>query len=55
MEFIDNMGDAHEALEECFEIIRTLTRGDQGRINECCRLLGYVEIDVDLIGNRTGG
>jgi hypothetical protein len=28
MDLIDNMGDAHEALEECFGVIWWLTQGD---------------------------
>ena len=43
---IKNMGDAHEALEECFHIIRNL--GDRERINCVCRRLNYPEIEWDL-------
>jgi len=32
--FIDNLGDAHEALEECFDMIEFLSGGDKQRIFE---------------------
>ena len=37
MNFIDNLGDAHEALEECFYIILDLSGGDMEKINAICR------------------
>jgi hypothetical protein len=37
MSGIENMGDAHEALDECFKIIYTLAGGDMGKISAACR------------------
>ena len=31
MDLIDNLGDAHEALEDCFDIISRMARGDELR------------------------
>lgn len=33
---IENLGDAHEALEECFVIIMRLADGDMSRISRIC-------------------
>lgn len=33
-ELIDNLGDAYEALEECYDMIQQLTGGDKTRIYE---------------------
>ena len=45
MDLIENLGDAHEALEECFHIIRHLTGGDPGPV---CQELDYgVPADED--------
>lgn len=48
MEHIEKMHDAHQALDECFNIIRLLTDGDKSKINQVCRALGYPEINCDL-------
>lgn len=48
MELIDNLGDAHEALEECFEIIRWLTSGDKAKVNNACHHLGFPSIKADM-------
>ncbi len=48
MKLIENMGDAIEACEECFNIIRILSGGDKGKINEACKKLGYPQIEYDL-------
>lgn len=34
VDLLDHMGDAHEALEECWHIIDILSEGDRGKINE---------------------
>lgn len=52
MEHIEKMHDAHQALDECFNIIRLLTDGDKSKINQVCRALGYPEINQDM---RPGG
>ncbi len=41
MDLIENLGDAHEALEECFYIIYLLSGGDHERIKEACTDLGF--------------
>lgn len=38
MDAIENLGDAHEALHECFEIIRELTGGKPRKV---CAKLGF--------------
>jgi len=51
MSLIENMGDAEEALSECFEVIRLLSGGHRGPINVCLGAIGPNEglgIDVDL-------
>jgi len=37
MEFIENMGGAEEALEECFHIINHLSGGDKSKIKEALK------------------
>ena len=44
MDSIDNLGDAYEALEECFHLIRVMTGGSMDEVNEYCRALNYPEI-----------
>lgn len=41
MAFIENLGDAHEALEECFHIIRVLADGDMNRVSAVCEELKF--------------
>jgi hypothetical protein len=45
MELIENLGDAHEALEECFNIIKFITNGNMQVVNDVCLKLGYPEIE----------
>lgn len=45
---IENMGDAHEALDECFKIIHALTNGDKELINRAGRLVGAVKIETNI-------
>lgn len=40
MDGIENLGDAHEALDECFKLIHRLTRGDINVVNDCLRGIG---------------
>lgn len=44
---IENLGDAHEALDECFKIIYNLTGGQKDKVNESLRGVGP-EINVDM-------
>ena len=48
MDLIENLGDAHEALEECFEIIRVLTNGQGAIINPICEELSFPCIAADM-------
>jgi len=41
MDYIENLGDACEALEECFAIIFTLTGGDSAKVSAVCEKLGF--------------
>lgn len=41
MNHIENLGDAHEALEECHQIIAELLDGDLDRLEAACHALGY--------------
>jgi len=45
---IENLGDAHEALDECFKIILELTGGEKTKINDVCRKLHFPQIATDL-------
>jgi hypothetical protein len=51
MDTIENMGDAHEALEECFDFIHALSGGNMGIINHIADQLNYPRIKRDLVGN----
>jgi hypothetical protein len=41
MRLIENMGDAHEALEECFNIIALLVDGDFKKLKNACNKCNY--------------
>ena len=41
MGHIENLGDAYEALEECFILIYKLSGGDSSRISEVCKECGF--------------
>lgn len=45
---IENLGDAYEALEECFSLIIALTSGKKEVINAYLKLLGYPDIECDM-------
>lgn len=49
MDFIENLGDAHEALHECYEIIRVLTDGRAEQVNNACEELNFPPIEHDLV------
>ena len=44
MDLIENMGDAHEALEQCFQVIFSLSHGEKSQVNEACALNGFVKV-----------
>jgi hypothetical protein len=48
MDCIENLGDAHEALFECFEIIRVLSGGSKDKINAVCENLNFPCIKSNL-------
>jgi len=53
MDFIDNLGDAHEALEECFGIISYLTMHKPELLSEVCKLHGYTDPYEEEEGEST--
>ena len=52
MEGIENLGDAHEALDECFKIIREITGGKKEDVNRFLDKLNFPNIEADM---RPGG
>ena len=48
MDSIDNLGDAHEALEECFNIIYDMTGGSKAEIDEYLKARRYQKINRDM-------
>lgn len=50
MDLIENMGDAHEALEECFHVIRVMSFGDMGLVSAACDQLNYPDPFEDEYG-----
>ena len=49
MATIENMGDAHEALHECFELIRILSLGQKENVNAICKRKHFPKIKVDMV------
>jgi hypothetical protein len=49
MQYIDDLGDAHEALEECFEIIHKLTGGKMEKVNPILDELFFPPIQHDMV------
>lgn len=52
MELIENLGDAYEALEECFNLILAMTGGEKKEINPYLECLNYLELDVNMINHE---
>ena len=50
MDLVENLGDAHEALEECFDLIAYLADGDP---SDACAALGYGAPSHRLISRRS--
>lgn len=48
MDTIENLGDAHEALEECFNIILAMSGGAMDEVNEYLDGLNYPRIEHDM-------
>lgn len=53
MNYIENLGDAHEALEECFLIIYQLTNGDKKTINRICEKLNFPQIKTNMNNQKS--
>ena len=51
MELIENLGDAHEALEECFALIYELAGGDSDKISTACSKIGCPDPWNDYFGD----
>lgn len=51
MNCIDNLGDAGEALEECFDIILFLAGGDTEKVRMACKALKYSDPWEDEYGD----
>ena len=49
IEGIENLGDAHEALDECCKIIRALTGGKKEDVNRVLDQLNFPTIEADMI------
>ena len=52
MDFIDHLGDAHEALEECFHIIAALSGGRREDLEPVLQGLSYPKIKADMRSSR---
>jgi hypothetical protein len=48
MDLIENLGDAHEALEECFAIIKRLSGGTAAALNPILDELHFPTLDRDM-------
>jgi hypothetical protein len=48
MDLIDELGDAHEALEQCFALIYSLSDGNIGKVKEHCAWHGFYPPDVEM-------
>lgn len=55
MDTIENLGDAHEALEECFNIILKLSNGKIQIVNRVLRDLSYPKIEHPMIVDNIEG
>ena len=49
MDLIENLGDAHEALEECFQIIHAMSGGTMLEVNQYCDGIGTCRIRHDMV------
>ena len=49
MDLIENLGDAHEALEDCFMIIHEMTGGSMEEVNGYCGDLGLSRIRHNMV------
>ena len=49
MDLIENLGDAYEALKECFYLIKAMTGGKMEEVNQYCKDLHYPTIKHDMV------
>lgn len=54
VELLDHLGDAYEALEECYDMIQYLTGGDRRRIHEAW-LHGHIRTRCAFEPDLTAG
>ena len=53
MDLIDNLGEAHEALEECFNLIIELSEGNMLLVSRACRACNYPDpYDPDSVSGE---
>lgn len=52
MDLIDNLGDAHEALEECFAVIIELSGGNMGKVSKACVASGHCDPYKKYVGDE---
>jgi hypothetical protein len=48
IDLIDNLGDAYEALEDCFHLIAILSGGDKDKINTALEMMSCPKIKSNL-------
>lgn len=53
MDLIENLGDAHEALSECFHLILFLAAGDMAKVSRACEVLRYPDPFEPEVGEPT--
>ncbi len=54
MRLIENLGDAHEALEECFALIHDLSGGDMAKVSAACEERNFVDPYDEAEGEADG-
>jgi hypothetical protein len=52
MNLIENLGDAHEALEECFILIYELSGGNSAKVSDACKKYGFPDPWDDMYGDN---
>ncbi len=51
MDLIENLGDAWEALEECFTLIYELSGGDSKKVSLACKMYNFSDPWEDRYGD----
>lgn len=52
MDLIENLGDAWEALEECFILIYVLSGGESNKVSAACRMHNFSDPWEDKYGDN---